>query len=283
MDKKLELRIARLERLASKSTRKPTLEQRISCLENAINLKKKYKFESFESDLNEAGALNKANQIAIDFARVTGMARLTRQDSDDVIISPSYGWLSIDRTDEIDDDPDCRFAFKYSNNKFTIEVYPTDETVTLLNEDGEPINPKNGRVLTGYSDDISDPFVGAFPLSVWANAKLKGIKSTKEITPEDRRLAEFMAKANNFEPDEIAKLVNKGYDVNMQDPKTGKTAMMAAILQGNYKIVEYLLEAGADPNIRDKYGRTALKMANTYQKNHPHDIIGTLVSYGAHE
>lgn len=266
---------------------KRTLEQRIARLEKLLkinNRNTRRKFESFESDLDEAGARAKADQIAREFARVTGMARLTPRDSGkDVIVSPSYGWLSVDRTDEIDDDPDCRFAFEYSNNKFTIEVYPTDETVTLLNDYGEPINPKNGRVLTGYNDDIADPFVGAFPLSVWANAKLRGIKSTKEITPEDRRRAEFMAKAHNFEPDELAKLVNKGYDVDMQDPETGKTALMAAVLQGNYKIVEYLLEAGADPNIKDKYGRTALKIANDHQKNHPYNIIGTLKSYGAHE
>ena len=68
----------------------------------------------------------------------------------------------------------------------------------------------------------------------------------------------------------------------MQD-KLGRTALMYAIMQGNHKIVEYLLEAGADPNIADKRGWTALKIANTHQKTHPHDIIGTLLEYGAHE
>lgn len=284
MNNKLEARIARLERLLNNSNRKPTLEHRIARLENAVKSKKTRKFESFESDLDEAGARAKADRMAKEFASVTGMAKFAPDDLDDnVIVSPIYGWLTVDQTDDIADDPDARFAFQYSNSKFTIIVFPTDGTVVLLNNDSdEPINPKNGRVLTGYNDDIEDPFVGAFPMSVWANAKLKGVKSAKEITPEDKRLAEFISKAYNYEPTEIAKLVNKGYDIDMQD-KLGRTALMYAIMQGNHKVVEYLLEAGADPNIADKRGWTALKIANTHQKTHPHDIIGTLLEYGAHE
>lgn len=281
MDKKLEARIARLERLLSNSKRKPTLEQRIARLENTVKLKKACKFESFESDLDEAGARAKADQMAREFANITGMANFSFDNSRDVISSPYYGWLSADQVDEINEDPDSRFAFQYSNSKFTIYVIPTDNTVELLNDEGLTIDPATGRTV---DYDVDTPQDGAFPMSAWAKSKkIRGARSAKEITPEDKKIAEFFAKAYNFEPTEIAKLVNKGYDVNMQDPKTGKTAMMAAILQGNYKIVEYLLEAGADPNIKDKHGRTALNIANTYQKTHPHDIIGTLISYGAHE
>ena len=280
MDKKLENRIARLERLLNNSNRKPTLEQRITRLENAVKSKKAHKFESFESDLDEAGARAKADRMAKEFANITGMAKFAPDNLDgNVITSPVYGWLTIDQTDDIADDPDARFAFQYSNSKFTIIVFPTDNSVELLNSDDEVVDPATGREV---NYDVDDPIDGAFPMSAWANSKVKGRRLAKEITPEDKRLSEFMSKAYNFEPTEIAKLVNKGYDVNMQD-KLGRTALMYAIMQGNYKVVEYLLEAGADPNIADKHGWTALFMANRFQKSHPHDIIGTLKSYDAHE
>ena len=265
-------------------TRKEILESRIARLEKLLIGRKSVKNESFESDLDEAGARSKADSMAKEFSRLTGMARFTPDNlGNDVIISPMYGWLSLKDTDEIAEDVDARFAFQYSNSKFTIIVFPTDGTVQLLNNDGMLIDPKNGRELTGYNDDIENPSVGAFPLSVWANARLRGIKSAKEITPEDRRLAEFMSKSSNFEPDEIAKLVRRGYDIDMQDKTLGQTALMNAVMQGNYKVVEYLLNAGADPNIRDKHGWTALTIANRFQKTHPHDIIGTLLEYGATE
>ena len=103
MNKKLENRIARLEK-AVKSNSKSTLEQRIARLENAVKSDRhqvRRKFESFESDLDVDSARAAANRIAQRFGRM--MDANVRPDDlgDDVIDSPRYGWLSVDRTDEI--------------------------------------------------------------------------------------------------------------------------------------------------------------------------------------
>lgn len=262
--------------------RKLTLEQRVTRIENILKNKTNVskKFESFESDLDEAGAKAKADRMAAEFANITGMASFSYDDSKDVIASPYYSWLSIDQVDEINEDPDSRFAFQYSNSKFTIYVIPTDNTVELLNDDGMVIDPATGRPL---DSDVDVPQDGAFPLSVWAKSKkIRGAKSAKAISAKDREVNRFIGAANNFSPRVIASMVENGADVDMQT-SDGTTALITAIIQGNYQVVEYLLEHGADPNLANNRGWTPLKIANTYQKTHPNDIVGTLISYGAHE
>lgn len=131
--------------------------------------------------------------------------------------------------------------------------------------------------------DVNTPQDGAFPMSAWAKSKkIIGARSARAISAKNRNIDKFIAAANNFYPREIASMVENGADVNMQ-ASDGTTALIAAIMQGNYQVVEYLLEHGADPNLENKRGWTPLKIANTYQKTHPYDIIGTLKSYGTHE
>lgn len=267
-----------------RTARKLTLEERISRIERALTSNyRTRKFESassFESNFDKVGARTRADQMAKEFARITGMADFSFDDNIEVISSPLNGWLTIDQVDEISEDPNSRFVFRYSNSKFTIYVIPTDNTVELLNEDDIAINPATGMAV---NYDIDIPQDGAFPMSVWAKSKkIKGARSARAISANDREISRFIAAANNFSPSVIAGLIDNGADVNMQT-QDGTTALITAIMQGNYQVVEYLLEHGADPNLANKRGWTPLKIANTYQKTHPHDIIGTLISYGAHE
>jgi hypothetical protein len=264
--------------------RKLTLEERISRLERALAQKRiTRKFESassFESNFDKVGARDRADQMAKEFARVTGMADFSLDDTVEVISSPLNGWLTIDQVDEISEDPNSRFVFRYSNSKFTIYVIPTDNTVELLNDDNLAIDPATGMPV---DYDVDTPQDGAFPMSVWAKSKkIRGARSARAISANDREVSRFIAAANNFSPSVIAGLIDNGADVNTQT-KDGTTALITAIMQGNYQVVEYLLESGADPNLANNRGWTPLKIANVYQKNHPHDIVGTLISYGAHE
>jgi ankyrin repeat protein len=55
-------------------------------------------------------------------------------------------------------------------------------------------------------------------------------------------------------------LVEAGADVNAVDPD-GIGTMLMAIINGHYDVAAYLLEHGADPNLADKTGRTALYSA----------------------
>jgi ankyrin repeat protein len=67
-----------------------------------------------------------------------------------------------------------------------------------------------------------------------------------------------------------------GLDVNTHN-KFNRTALMLAAQSGNYKIVERLLQFGADVNKKDNNGNTALSL--TTDKN----IAALLMKYGAQE
>ena len=145
--------------------KKLTLEQRIARLEKVLNSKKTVKNESFESDLDVDGARAAASRIANQFCRMIGVSGATPDDlGHDVIESPMYGWLTVNDTDEIEEDLDARFAFQYSldgTDDYTIIVYPSDNAVCLMNYGGEYIDPK-GRPFTSDMADLV-----AYPLSKW--------------------------------------------------------------------------------------------------------------------
>lgn len=56
-------------------------------------------------------------------------------------------------------------------------------------------------------------------------------------------------------------LVRKGANVNLADPKTGETPLMAAAALGNREVVDYLLRQGAERCVRDNRGWTAADYA----------------------
>ena len=55
-------------------------------------------------------------------------------------------------------------------------------------------------------------------------------------------------------------LLNEGADPNMAD-KVGRTALHVAIINASDEAIEILLDRGADPNNVDKWGRTAMTYA----------------------
>jgi hypothetical protein len=57
---------------------------------------------------------------------------------------------------------------------------------------------------------------------------------------------------------EVRKLLATGVDVNMVDKNTDSTALGEAVVRGNLELVQTFLSAGADPNIRNSSGQTAL-------------------------
>lgn len=52
--------------------------------------------------------------------------------------------------------------------------------------------------------------------------------------------------------------------VNYKDPEFGTTLLMRAVSKESYRVVEFLLKNGADPNIKSKTGTTALFRAVSY-------------------
>lgn len=73
---------------------------------------------------------------------------------------------------------------------------------------------------------------------------------------------------------------NKELNINCQDPKDGNTLLILSVKLNNIEISKYLLDSGADPNIENEYGNTALHYAfsNNYYK-----AADLLSNYGAKE
>lgn len=74
--------------------------------------------------------------------------------------------------------------------------------------------------------------------------------------------------------DENAELIND------RDPMLGYTPLHRAASQGNYEIVQYLLENGADVNPKSKKGETPLKLAVQQDRT---DVADLLRYYGGEE
>ncbi len=67
--------------------------------------------------------------------------------------------------------------------------------------------------------------------------------------------------------DMVSFLLEKGADINVRDSQWGTTPLMwAAAYQNNIEMVKYLVKRGADPDLTDYYGHTALFQAQ-YRKN----------------
>ena len=67
----------------------------------------------------------------------------------------------------------------------------------------------------------------------------------------------FTLVVNNQKKDLINALKNKKNNINIQD-SDGDTPLHIAIFLCNYEIIKILLDNGANTNIKDKYGQTAV-------------------------
>lgn len=79
-------------------------------------------------------------------------------------------------------------------------------------------------------------------------------------------------------PEAIRVLVSGGANVNLADPKTGETPLMAAAARGNRATLDVVLDAGANRCMRDKKGRTASDYARAYH----HLKVAALLACRAH-
>ncbi|NUR32729.1 MAG: ankyrin repeat domain-containing protein, partial [Gemmatimonadaceae bacterium] len=66
---------------------------------------------------------------------------------------------------------------------------------------------------------------------------------------------------------EMRLIVQGGGDVNWQLSPTGLTPLMAAASADHLEVVQFLIEHGADPSMRDSNGFPALERAQRYGAN----------------
>jgi hypothetical protein len=114
-------------------------------------------------------------------------------------------------------------------------------------------------LVSGPSPAQTDPgsrASGYFLRVAWWLSVLMAACSTHAA----ERCDELVAAANIDDVKRITEIVNDGTGVNCRDSQTAQTALMGAALNGHVDTVKLLLARGADPNIKDAQGKTALGM-----------------------
>jgi ankyrin repeat protein len=124
--------------------------------------------------------------------------------------------------------------------------------------------------------------LGRTPLHVaLANGKVQAAELLLQRGADDdlqRLLFELVAE-QALDRDTIELLVGRGVDLNARDDE-GQAPLHRAVATGNLKLAKQLINAGADVNLTDSRGRTALEIADAHADDEP-TMLTLLEQYGA--
>lgn len=174
----------------------------------------------------------------------------------------------------------AKWEYKYDENKNLTEavsydkdnkmtgkwVYEYDKKKLLTSLTG--FNSKNAATLSKkyeYERFKIEPKPDAGPREVMTFRSHAEASAMRSETGEDISPQNFIASAEYGTPDELAQKLEAGkFDINYQT-ESGWTALIAASFFGNADAVEFLLSRGADMNLKDTNGKTALDHARMSQ------------------
>jgi len=107
---------------------------------------------------------------------------------------------------------------------------------------------------------------------------LKSLKQKSKKHRNDLFYKECVSSLFNI--NKLKMLLDSDVDIDLQDELGGNTRLMDASAVGNYDVVDLLIKHGADINLKNNYGKTALYIASVNRKN---DIVDLLKKHGAKE
>ena len=201
------------------------------------------------------------------------------------------------------------FGFKFFNAEPELKKYIEAEYVSYMKKDadrgamaaretllkmGVPVNEKalaycveEGRSLevlfflaAGFSPNTKSPT--GVPLMSLAARKgnreivrfLYSAGADVNLQADDRGTSALVDSAMGKHYDLLTDLIKVGADVNVQS-KDGQTALVVAVGAGDDRLVEALLKAGANPDIKDSMGVSARKYAALFHKSSITSLFAT--------
>jgi len=88
----------------------------------------------------------------------------------------------------------------------------------------------------------------------------------------------LLSAASKGQLEVVKVLAERGANLNYQHPITKLTAVAYATYDSNYEMLEYLLQKGADPNIKARGGVSMVRLARDEGND---KIVALLMKYGA--
>jgi ankyrin repeat protein len=163
---------------------------------------------------------------------------------------------------------DLFISLQNKNFEYTTKLIGFGANINIQDIDGDTMliaatRQGNHKIAKFLLEQGADPYIqatdGSTALKIAANeghadiAYILKRKLNKDLL--------ISLKNKNFE--DATKLIGLGADVNAKD-SYGNTMLISAARKGKHKIVEFLLEQGANPYIQAKDGSTALTIASNH-------------------
>lgn len=153
-----------------------------------------------------------------------------------------------------------------------------EEKVRALLEQGVDPNAE-------WSDEVAFRCAGSPPgakincTPVLFMAIIRGTTMTKllldagaRFQPSEGETSPLTAAASAGRTALVREFLKLGLDVNHVE-RRGITALIAATIEGHWDVLEVLLEAGADPTLKDWQGRTALDWARLTKRRKVLEVV----------
>ena len=162
--------------------------------------------------------------------------------------------VRIDDQIELPEEPEMPESFSQAEQAFLQSAYAGRlEEVQVLVDKGVDVNLRDQKKRTPL---ILAAYNGHTPVVEF----LVGEGADVNAGDGDHQTALMYASKRSF--NETAELLlEKGAEVNTQSKKRGINALMLAAVADNAKLVQMLLDHGADTGLKDIFGRTAKDLA----------------------
>ncbi|GHV34663.1 hypothetical protein FACS1894187_05720 [Synergistales bacterium] len=140
-----------------------------------------------------------------------------------------------------------------SSDFFDLCAVGTTDEIKLAIDSGADINAEDNRQRTPLMSAIANNANTEVPILLIASGADPNAKD------KDGYTVLMVAAVNNPNPETTSLILNSsGADVNTKDTH-GMTALMYAALSNvNPEVISLLLDSGADPYIKNKYGKQAI-------------------------